>query len=196
MNLSAWFISNRRNLVGKNTTSGRPESDTVEVPRRETSYSSLLTKPVPLGSKSLKAARMVSSGSVPEREKEDPVHHRPARPTEESPSMLLLLPLSFSPNRVRNTVKLMGPFPSFSISSSSSSFTFSFPARCTHTHTHRPSSPRRPSARRHPGATNTQLPVGFPQVLLFDHAVPVLVDAAKSLQRKAQNATVKMIFGT
>lgn len=29
------------------------------------SYSSLLTKPVPFGSKSLKAASMVSSGSVP-----------------------------------------------------------------------------------------------------------------------------------
>lgn len=29
------------------------------------SYSSLLTKPVPLGSKGLKAASMVSSGSVP-----------------------------------------------------------------------------------------------------------------------------------
>lgn len=36
-------------------------------------------------------------------------------------------PLSFSPKRLKNTVKLMGPFPSFSISSSSSSLTLSFP---------------------------------------------------------------------
>lgn len=42
---------------------------------------------------------------------------------------LAVIPLSFSPKRVRKTVKFMGPFPSANIDSSSSSLTFSFPVQ-------------------------------------------------------------------
>lgn len=73
VNLSAWFISNRLNLVWKEnkTWLQTRNCNTVKVKQTVTSYSSLLTKPVPLGSKSLKAARMVSSGSVPEWRREE-----------------------------------------------------------------------------------------------------------------------------
>ena len=47
----------------------------------------------------------------------------PARDSRPAPGS----PLSFSPNSVRKTVKLMGPFPSCSMASSSSSGTFTFP---------------------------------------------------------------------
>lgn len=47
----------------------------------------------------------------------------PARGARPAPGS----PLSFSPNNVRKTVKLMGPFPSCSMASSSSSGTFTFP---------------------------------------------------------------------
>lgn len=53
-------------LENKNTTGLQTRSrNMVKAYYNEASYSSLFTKPVPLGSKSLKAARMVSSGSVP-----------------------------------------------------------------------------------------------------------------------------------
>lgn len=56
-----WTWIENTNTTGLDTGT----CNTVKANPNEASYSSLLTKPVPLGSKSLKAARMVSSGSVP-----------------------------------------------------------------------------------------------------------------------------------
>lgn len=52
--------------MSKGVTDNGKNMISTENNEKEMSYSSLLTKPVPLGSNSLKAASMVSSGSVPE----------------------------------------------------------------------------------------------------------------------------------
>lgn len=114
---------------------------TKSKPKELITHSSPFSTPVPSGSKILKAFRMFSSGSVPGK-------------------FLLVrrdnlgwgwsmchwcnwswsVPLSFSPNMLRNTVKLIGPGASLSMSSSSSLPTFRRPGNkhtvlYIHTHT-------------------------------------------------------------
>jgi len=66
VNLSAWFIRSLLNLKQNDTKYiNSLLKSTVKYSIVLYTYSSLLTTPVAFGSKSLKAARMVSSGSVP-----------------------------------------------------------------------------------------------------------------------------------
>lgn len=67
-------------------------------------------------------------------------------------------PFSFSPKSVRKTVKLMGPFPSFSIFSSSSSLTFVFPGGVGNTVTR----PRGTGHGGQPGPGRGEVPLAMP----------------------------------
>lgn len=98
-------------------------------------YNCFLIVPFPSGSRTLKAPVITSSGSAPGGKR--------AGEAEESLKGLSLKglgrgiwdlgprtlhsPLSFSPNMVRKTVKLMGPLASFIMASSSSFFTLRRP---------------------------------------------------------------------
>ena len=99
-------------------------------------YNCFLMVPFPSGSRTLKAPVITSSGSAPGGGQR--AHEAEGLLKGQSLKGLgrgiwgfgprtLHSPLSFSPNMVRKTVKLMGPLASFIMSSSSSFFTLRRP---------------------------------------------------------------------